>query len=57
VLHKTLTRPILTYESECPLTGDESLKEQYEESFTVILTILEYGEQDTIGSFISSVMN
>jgi len=35
----------------------ESLKEQYEESFTVILTILEYGEQDTIGSFISSVMN
>jgi len=37
--------------------GSESLKEEYYEGFTVLLTIMTYGEQDTIMKFIHSTMN
>jgi len=33
------------------------LKEEYYEGFTVLLTIMAYGEQDTIMNFIHSTMN
>jgi len=34
----------------------ESLKEEYYEGFTVLLTIMAYGEQDTIRNFIHSTV-
>ena len=35
----------------------ESLEEEYYEGFTVLLTIMAYGEQDTTINFIQSTMN